>query len=84
MDIREKVRTFMLKEFQESGFQSSIRDDESLISSSILDSLSILKLISFLDEQFDIVPQENELNPDTFDTIEHITEFIKNKYGARK
>ena len=37
MDIKEKLRTFMLQEFKESGFHESVRNVESLIESSILD-----------------------------------------------
>ena len=79
MDVRGKLREFMLQEFKESGFHESIRDDESLIESSILDSLSILKLISFMDDQFGVLPAEDELNPEKLETIDKIVEFIANK-----
>ena len=79
MEIKEKVRAFMLQEFKESGFHIDIRDDESLIESDVLDSLSILKLISFMDEQFNVMPDEDEINPERLGTINSITAFIEKK-----
>jgi acyl carrier protein len=83
MDIKDIIRSFMIEEFKESGFHAGIRDDESLIDTNILDSLSILKLISFMDEHFDIMPDEDELRPQTFGTIDDIKSFIERKTAAK-
>ncbi len=79
MDFKEKIRSFMLDEFKEAGFTESIGNDDSLVDSSILDSLSILKLISFMDDEFDIFPEEGELSPDKIDTITQIAEYVGKK-----
>ena len=79
MDIKEKLRAFMVQEFKESSFHEGVRDDESLIESGILDSLSILKLISFMDDQFGVLPAEDELNPEKLETIDMIAAFIAYK-----
>jgi len=76
MDIKSIVREFMLEEFKSSGFHENIGDDESL---QIIDSLSILQLISFMDEKFGIFPAEGELNSGEVDTINQIVNFISKK-----
>lgn len=83
MGTIQAVREFMLQEFSEAGFDNRIADDDSLIDTSILDSLGILSLIAFLDEQFGIVPSENELDPKYFETIELIGKFIDSKIAKR-
>ena len=83
MDIKEIVREFMIKEFKESGFHACVGDEDSLIESNILDSLSILKLISFMDERFDVMPEEDELNPERLETISLITSFIAKKLESK-
>ena len=79
MDARTRVRDFMLTAFKESGFSDDFKDDQSLIESGVLDSLSILKLISFMDEQYSIMPNEDELKPEIFESINLIVSFIESK-----
>ena len=82
MTINETIREFMANELSEQGFNESITNDESLVDSYILDSLSILMLITFLDEKFDIIPDIDEINPEQFETINKIEAFIKSKIDA--
>jgi len=81
MDTKEIIRGFMLNEFRESGFHAGLGDGESLVESGILDSLSILKLICFMDELFGVVLNEDELNPEKLNSIEAIAAFIERKRG---
>lgn len=81
MDTKGKIREFMLNEFRESGFHAGLGDGASLVESGILDSLSILKLICFMDEQFGVVLNEDELNPEKLNSIEAIAAFIERKRG---
>ncbi|HZS44135.1 MAG TPA: acyl carrier protein [Blastocatellia bacterium] len=54
-----------------------IADDQPIISSGMIDSLSILKLISMLEEKLGINIPTAEVQPDDFDTIELTTETIE-------
>ena len=82
MDVKGRIREFILEELTNTGCDEDVRDDESLIHSRILDSLSILQLISFLDEEFGILLEDDELDPDKIDTIEHITKFVETKLAS--
>jgi acyl carrier protein len=73
----------MVEELAESGFREEISDDESLVESQILDSLSILKLISFMDEVFGIYFSEEELEPERFETVQRIIELVRNKQTGK-
>jgi len=84
MDVKDKIRKFMIKEFKHLGLYENVGDDESLIDSNILDSLSILTLISFMDDEFGIIPSHTELDPKIFDTINHIEEYIIKKLDIKK
>ena len=83
VNTRARVRRFMLEELQENGFQESVADDDSLLEKQILDSLSILKLISFVDEEFGIFFREDELEPERFESVNRITELILRKIGEK-
>ena len=56
---------------------SSVSDSDPLISSGLIDSLSILKLISKLEAKLAVtIPTEN-LQPDDFESIDWIVETVE-------
>ena len=56
-----------------------LSDDTNLLESGILDSLSLLKLVSFLEEQFKITVKPEELIPQNFQSIGSICVFTDSK-----
>ncbi len=80
MDIIKKtIREFLIEELRDNGFHEAVSDDESLIDTGIMDSLSILKTISFLDEKFGVVLTEDELAPENFESITSIHNIVKKR-----
>lgn len=79
MDVKEKVKEFILTEICEDlGMDiSNIGEDESLIRAGIMDSLGILKTLSFLDEEYEISLPREMIKPDTFENIKIICELIE-------
>jgi acyl carrier protein len=55
---------------------TKLADDESLILSGRIDSLSILKLISKLEQALDIAIPTTQVQPEDFDTIDLIVETV--------
>ena len=56
-----------------------IDPDESLLSSGILDSLGLLRLVAFLEERFGVAVEGDEVIPENFETIDSIKNFIQHK-----
>ncbi len=56
---------------------SSVDDDESLIVSGRIDSLSILKLIAKLEQKLGISMPASQLQPEDFDNIDLIVETVE-------
>lgn len=81
--IRARVRRFMIAELEENGFREDFSDDTSLLENQVLDSLSILKLISFLDEGYGIFFSEEEFEPERFETVNRIVELIRKKLASQ-
>ena len=54
----------------------NVGDDDSLIASGMIDSLSILKLIGNLEKRLTIVIPPEDLQPDDFESIEYITDTV--------
>jgi acyl carrier protein len=54
-----------------------LQNDTSLLDTNILDSLSLLKLVMFLEQQFGVQIEPEELIPEHFETVAHICAFIR-------
>lgn len=54
-------------------------NDAPLLESGILDSLSVLKLTLFLEEQFGVEVAPDELIPENFETVEAICGYIRTR-----
>jgi acyl carrier protein len=61
------------------GKEIKIDPESSLIKSGIVDSLSLLRLISFLEEKFGIVIDDEDVVPENFDTIKIMESLVAEK-----
>ena len=57
----------------------AIAADETLISSGLIDSFSLMDLALFVEDTFDVRIEDTELNADTFDSLEALAEFIQSR-----
>lgn len=78
MDVKQKIKEFILTEICEDlGLDlQDIDDDKKLIEEGILDSLGILKLLSFLDEELNISIPAEKVNLENFENLNTICELI--------
>jgi methoxymalonate biosynthesis acyl carrier protein len=83
MDVKDKIRNFIIKELEEIGGNiPKLEIETHLIEEGILDSLMILSLIAFLDEEFKITLNEEEINPESFATIQEIANLVTKKSAS--
>lgn len=71
-DKRELVRNVVVEIARQK-----VRDDELLVSSGIIDSLRVLKLISRLEDQLQIRISTDQVQPEDFDSVDLILETIE-------
>jgi len=55
---------------------------QSLLEAGVIDSTSVLTLVMFLEEQFNISVEDEELVPDNLDSIEKISSFVNRKMAV--
>ncbi|MBI5235119.1 MAG: acyl carrier protein [Deltaproteobacteria bacterium] len=82
MDDNEKLRRFILSEVCPEAGLNDLSDDEPLISSGLVDSLGILKILSFLDDEFNINIASDEIKHDNFSTVGTICTLIEKNRNA--
>jgi len=78
-EIIETVKTYLLDEFLPGEDPDSLTNDTPLISGGILDSISTVKLVTFLEEKYKIVFQAHEISSDNLETLDDILNTVKTK-----
>jgi len=73
------VKGFILSEFLPGEDPENLTPTTPLMSAGILDSLATLKLISFLEQEFDIQVEPHEADEHHFNTLEAICQLIDSK-----
>ena len=69
------VRQFIMSKFPLAK-SSAVADDYSLLENGIVDSLGILDIVGFVENEFKIVVTDEEHLPENFQSIQSIAGFI--------
>ena len=80
--IRETVRTFVLENFLPGEDPRNLTDDTELKESGILDSLSTLKLVTFLEERFKVEFEADDLEAGNLATVTSIERLVRSKMAT--
>ena len=81
MEIKEKVKTFIRESFLFDS-TAQIEDGDSLLEKGIIDSTGVLELILYLEEEFGIKIEDEEVIPENLDSVANIENLIMSKNGA--
>ena len=58
-----------------------VPDDELLIENGVLTSLQTVELVTFLEERFDIIVEDEEFDEENFGSVEAIASLVASKTG---
>ena len=84
IQLREQIRGFILEKYPRAR-KDGLTDHSPLLESGLIDSLGILDLVGFLEEQFAIQVTDEELVPENFQNIDQLAVFVaQKKNGARE
>ncbi|HED10485.1 MAG TPA: acyl carrier protein [Caldithrix abyssi] len=78
--MKEKIIEFLYDDSLKDEF-NDLDHDDSLLELGIIDSVKMMEMISFLEENFGIEVDDEELMPENFDSINAIVAFIESKKG---
>ena len=77
MDATDRIRNQVQKLAKELGRPArDVSDDELLPGSGLLDSAAILELILWVENEFDLEVDQDDLSLDNFGTIRKMAEYI--------
>lgn len=78
MDIKSEINSFIVKNILANQSIEDFSMNLDLIEMGILDSISIVNLINFIDEKLGIKLDLSEVTPENFKTIDTIAQFLSN------
>lgn len=81
--IKSQLREF-IHEIADTKGVSSFSDQESLTENGVIDSLSIFRLVSFLEERFGVRIGDEEINYDNLQSVETIEQLVVSKQNRAR
>jgi len=79
-EIENKIRTFMLAElFRSEGDAADLTSDTALMETGILDSISTVRLIAYLETEFDIRVMPRDINQENLGCLAAIARYVQKK-----
>ena len=77
-ELKDKIRTFVVENFL-FGNNQNLEDTTSFLEEGIIDSTGVLELVTFIEEEFSIIVEDEELIPENLDSIYNVTAYLGKK-----
>lgn len=78
---KEKIKNFIIENFL-FGEDTDLKDDTSFLEEGIIDSTGVLELIEFLEEEFEITIDDEDMIPENLDSLNNLEVFINRLLNA--
>ncbi len=76
-----RIRQYLIEHFP-SARNHPVGEDDQLLANGILDSLGVLDLVGYLEQEFGIAVSDEDLVPEHFETLRHLTAFVRGKQSV--
>lgn len=75
-NIGERIKNFLEKQFPAT---KNVGNEDPLLKNGLIDSLGILEVVTFLENEFDITLTDEELLPENFESVRSLSKFVQQK-----
>jgi len=83
-EIKAQVRTFILEELARRKGITEFTDDDSLTENGVVDSLGTFRLVSFLENNFNLHVADEDIVHENFRSVREIERFVNGKLNGKK
>lgn len=80
--IRDKIRAFLQENFLYMRPDFVLDDDDLLLERGVVDSMGIVEMLTFLEDQFGVKAADDEISEANLGTVRSITRFVATKLAA--
>jgi acyl carrier protein len=82
MRTEDRLRQFIIDELNWNGRPDELTDSFPLIENGAVDSLGIFRIVSFIEDEFDVEILDEELVPQHFGTIGGVAHLVDGKTSS--
>lgn len=82
MSVEQKLRGYILENFLFTEDHKALDNADSFMKKGIIDSTGILEVINFLQDEFGIGVEDEEMVPANLDSVNSIVAFVERKRKA--
>lgn len=79
----ESIRGFINKNIVSSKRNIALNDEDDIFKMGFVNSMMALKLVTFIEDEFGVTVEDDELDVSTFSTINRISQFVEQKLGTQ-
>jgi acyl carrier protein len=74
--VADRIRDFLVRQFPAT---KNVGNEEPLLKNGLIDSLGILEVVTFVENEFSITVSDEDLLPENFGSVQSIAEFVQSK-----
>lgn len=78
-DVSATLKDFILREFLPGEDPAALTDTTALVTTGILDSIAVLKVVAFLENQFGIAIEPHEAVVENLNTLSDLARLVMSK-----
>jgi len=79
VDNINKIRAFIFENFLFDEKDDALQNDTSFLEQGIIDSTGVLELVEWLEEEFNMTVDDEELIPENLDSVNLLSAYISGK-----
>ncbi len=79
--VTTRIKGFLIEHFP-SARKQALAEDDHLLANGILDSLGVLDLVGYLEQEFGITISDEDLVPEHFESLGRLTAFVEEKQSV--
>ena len=76
---KKKISEFVRDLVTSKGFETNFSDEDTLVTSGLLDSMDVITIVLFLEESFGLDLEVSDFDGDNFDTIDGICSMVSDQ-----
>lgn len=82
MTTGQRIRTFIQEDLNKGRVRDELTDDYPLIENNVIDSLGIFEMVQFLEREFGVAVEDEDLLLENFGTIADIAQLVGSKQST--
>jgi len=77
--IRQTIKNFILENILFEDDENALDYDDSFLEKGVIDSTGVLELVNFVEEEFNVSVDDEEMIPENLDSVTKLAKFVNKK-----